>query len=106
MGCDFCSVTQPLIAFEYPAADFQIHVGNINDLPVGMNSAGSWLACRECSEMIERGELRQLALRNLEIRADLPDDAELQMELIGLMVQSYMRFQSLRTGPRRELQPA
>ena len=106
MICDFCSEEQPLIAFEYPCEDFDQTVGHIADIPAGMSMQGSWLACKSCSELIERNNLSQLAVRQLAARDDLPEDIEFQAEIIGLLVQTYMRFQALRTGPRRELQPA
>ena len=106
MVCDFCSETQPLIAFEYPCASFDVVVGSIGGLPAGIAMNESWLACKSCSELIERKELTQLALRQLAARDDLPEDSEFQSEILGLLVQTFMRFQSLRTGPRRELQPA
>jgi hypothetical protein len=106
MICDFCSEPQPAIAFEYPCRDFVALDPDENHLGLGLGMNGSWLACSSCSELIERGMLSELATRQLAARDDLPEDLDFQCEIIGLLVQTFMRFQSLRMGPRRELQPA
>jgi hypothetical protein len=99
MICDFCASPQQPVIFEYPCTDFvAIELG-----PIDMGMNGSWMACQECSALIDRGELSALAVRQIESRRDLPEDINFQAEIIGILVQAYMRFQSHRTGPRLEL---
>ena len=100
MNCDFCYELHPTPAFEYPATDFPTIDG------IAM-SRGSWLACDECAELIERGDLMAVAIRNIDRTPEVPqDDIELIAELIGMLVQTYTRFQSHRTGPRHAIQLA
>jgi|ERR1700722_282112 len=106
MYCDFCSTYEPLVGFEYPCQSFDVVIKQFDNGPAGLHMVESWLACKDCSDAIERNDLTALALRQLEARDDLPEDIDFQADVISLLVQTCMRFQSLRTGPRRELQPA
>ena len=102
MKCDFCSSSNP--AWEYPAESFGTDATVDDTLTVPLlRSAGSWLACQKCSDLIESGDMNTLAKRSLNAYNDL-SDTSYGDELLNMILVTHQAFLNRRTGPAERIQ--
>jgi hypothetical protein len=108
--CDFCS--SPDLFYAYLASDFtaaEVAVPNVGTFV--LNSLGAWLACRECTRLIEGQrweELLERAFRtfheNHGPKLDMtPEDERLIREFLRHLHAQFRKFQTSRrstTAPR------
>jgi hypothetical protein len=104
--CDFCTIA--LYGWEYPAADF-----DTVDPQSGRSwrSVGSWTACEFCRELVEAGDVAELARRafvGLSYYARYSNSAKAANEMeanrvhyVALLQTAHMAFLAHRNGPPR-----
>ena len=108
--CDFCS--SPDLFYAYLASDFtaaEVAVPNVGIFV--LNSLGAWLACRECTRLIEGQRWEELLERAfstfLELHGSVlsltSEDERLIREFLRHLHAQFRRFQTSRrstTAPR------
>jgi hypothetical protein len=102
--CDFCNASVPdlSLAWTYPARDF-----TLPGAPLG--SVAGWLACEECSRVVDLGDAAGLARRAAgaqippALRASLPEG--LAEEVEAKLAEAYRHFYASRMGERRRPLP-
>lgn len=92
VSCDFCIHREG--TWTYPARDFvmqrmRMPDGSMQDFA----SQGSWAACDDCSELVERGDADAMVARHLDVGAKDPRAAEALRHI-------YRSFFEHRLGPR------
>lgn len=95
MNCDFCGL---LIdhAWVYPAKDFSVndHVG----------SAGAWVACGHCHQLIQDENHEGLAKRSVdEFRRKYPDSQMQLFDMEALVSDMHKLFRDNRLGAARKV---
>lgn len=80
MECDFCSTAENL-AWSYPCKDF------VDPLTMS-KCVGNWLACVECSELIEKGDTEELRRRSL---AAFPGNRVLVHAYVGYLHAEFLK---------------
>ena len=108
--CDFCS--SPDLFYAYLASDFtaaEVAVPNVGTIV--LNSLGAWLACRECTRLIECQRWEELLERAFSTFREFhgtelsmtPEDERLIREFLRHLHAQFRKFQTSRrstTAPR------
>ena len=108
--CDFCS--SPDVFYAYLASDFtaaEVAVPNVGTFV--LNSLGAWLACRECTRLIECLRWEELLERAFSTFREIhgaelritPEDQRLIREFLRHLHAQFRKFQTSRrstTAPR------
>ena len=108
--CDFCS--SPDLFYAYLASDFtaaEVAVPNVGTFI--LNSLGAWLACRECTRLIECQRWEELLERAFSTFREIhgaelsmtPEDERLIREFLRYLHAQFRKFQTSRrstTAPR------
>jgi hypothetical protein len=108
--CDFCS--SPDLFFAYLASDFtaaEVVVPKVGTFV--LNSLGAWLACRECTRLIEGQKWEELLERAFSTLHEIhgaelgmtPEDERLIREFLRHLHAQFRKFQTSRrstTAPR------
>jgi len=108
--CDFCS--SPELFYAYLASDFtaaEVAVPNVGTFI--LNSLGAWLACRECTRLIECQRWEELLERAFSTFREIhgaelsmtPEDERLIREFLRYLHAQFRKFQTSRrstTAPR------
>ena len=100
MKCDFCVSQSPV--WEYPAQSFKAEATgeDIGAVPL-LSSAGSWLACQRCSDMIESGSMNDLAKRSLNAYEELTGTE--YEALFSMVLAMHQAFINRRLGPAERI---
>lgn len=90
-GCDFCVATTPGV-WLYSCRDFEMPLAGLG---VTHMSTGAWLACDECSALIEADDYAELAVRSAFATGSV------RTEVVDRVAELHKRFKAHRTGERR-----
>ncbi len=95
MICDFCSSEK--IRWHYPAKTFSFP-------SLSWQSEEGWIACHQCSQLIEEGQIEALAQRSADGFRREHGLIESSRELVVLhMRELHALFRANRLGPREEI---
>lgn len=100
MACDFCAWGDPI--WSYPCKDFQTEGIEVVGTNVSMDSYKNWLACDDCSTLIEEENLHELASRSFVSAVSEPSRLrpEQKTMLMNWVRNTHIQFMRNRTGPR------
>lgn len=108
LSCDFCAWGDPI--WKYPCKDFESDKISIPEAQtnVSLNSFKEWLACFECSDLIEEENLNELARRSYRSAVDPAIESRIpptrRANLLRWVQNTHLAFMRNRTGPRQPFQ--